>query len=136
MELYRDGARYHVRVHQAAAVNRHRPSVDVLFHSAAQHVGANAVGVILTGMGADGARGMKAMRDAGAATVGQDEASSIVYGMPYEAFKQGGVQHVCSLDDVAAKVIELANARAAARDHDHALEQRQASPKATGGRGH
>jgi two-component system chemotaxis response regulator CheB len=115
LEIFRDGARYHVRVQQMPHVNRHRPSVDVLFHSAAEHAGANAIGVILTGMGADGAKGMKAMRDRGAATIAQDEASSIVYGMPFEALKQGGVSHVRALDDVAATVLELAHARISLR---------------------
>ena len=73
-------------------MNRHRPSVDVLFNSAAEYAGANAIGVILTGMGGDGARGMKAMRDRGAGTVAQDEATSVVYGMPQEAVKLGGGQ--------------------------------------------
>jgi two-component system chemotaxis response regulator CheB len=114
MELCRSGARYHVKLHQAAPVNRHRPSVDVLFNSAAACAGANAVGVILTGMGADGARGMKVMRDRGAATIAQDEQSSVVWGMPQEAIKLGGAAHVVGLDDVAGKVIEILSLQARA----------------------
>jgi len=112
MELRRSGARYYVVVHQAPTVNRHRPSVDVLFNSAAEYAGANAIGVILTGMGADGARGMKAMYERGAGTIAQDEASSVVYGMPHEAFKLGGAMHVEALDDIADRVLQLASAQA------------------------
>lgn len=86
-------------------VNRHRPSVDVLFYSAAQVVGRQAIGVILTGMGKDGAQGMLRMRQAGARTFGQDEASCVVYGMPREAFMIGAVEEQCSLDDMARRVI-------------------------------
>ncbi len=114
MELQRSGARYYVALNQSAPVNRHRPSVDVLFNSAAEYAGANAIGVILTGMGGDGARGMKAMRDRGAGTVAQDEATSVVYGMPQEAVKLGGVQHIAAIDDIAQKVSELASLQARA----------------------
>ena len=107
MELRRSGAHYHVILHQAPPVNRHRPSVDVLFRSAAEHVGANAVAVILTGMGADGADGMKELRDRGARTIAQDERTSIVYGMPYEALKRGGVEQVLALDDIPNTVLQL-----------------------------
>jgi two-component system chemotaxis response regulator CheB len=86
-------------------VNRHRPSVDVLFDSAAALVGPKAVGVILTGMGKDGAQGLLRLRQAGARTFGQDEASCVVYGMPREAFLVGAVVEQCSLDDMARKVI-------------------------------
>ena len=82
MEVVRKGAEYTVKVTQTEPVNRHRPSVDVLFNSCAAQVGANAIGVILTGMGADGARGLLAMRQAGAFTIAQDEATSVVFGMP------------------------------------------------------
>jgi two-component system, chemotaxis family, protein-glutamate methylesterase/glutaminase len=82
MEVTRSGATYAVRLVDRPPVNRHRPSVDVLFHSCARYLGANAVGVILTGMGSDGARGLRAMRDAGAFTIAQDEASCVVFGMP------------------------------------------------------
>lgn len=91
-------------------VNRHRPAVDVLFDSAASLVGRQAIGVILTGMGKDGAQGLLRMRQAGARTFGQDEASCVVYGMPREAFLVGAVEDQCSLDDMARKVL-LAAAR-------------------------
>ncbi|MCA9665579.1 MAG: chemotaxis response regulator protein-glutamate methylesterase [Myxococcales bacterium] len=108
MRLRRTGAAYHVVVDQQERVNRHRPSVDALFHSVAQYGGRNAVGVILTGMGADGAEGLLAMRNAGARTIGQDEASCIVYGMPQAAARLGGVEHVVSLSDVARAIVEQA----------------------------
>lgn len=90
---------------QTPPVNRHRPSVDVLFHSAANVVGRNAVGVILTGMGKDGAQGLLAMHQAGAKTYGQDEASCVVYGMPREAALIGAVDEVVSLNDMARRVL-------------------------------
>ncbi len=93
MVLTRSGARYHVRVKQGPLVCHQRPSVDVLFHSVAEIAGANAVGVILTGMGKDGAEGMRAMHDKGATTFAQDEASCVVFGMPKEAIRLGGVDH-------------------------------------------
>jgi two-component system chemotaxis response regulator CheB len=86
-------------------VNRHRPSVDVLFDSAAALVGRKAVGVILTGMGKDGAQGLLRLRQAGARTFGQDETSCVVYGMPREAFLIGAVEEQCALDDMARRVI-------------------------------
>jgi len=91
MQLLRSGAQYMIEIKDGPLVSRHRPSVDVLFRSSAQALGANAVGIILTGMGDDGARGMKEMHDSGALTIAQDEASCIVYGMPKEAVKLGGV---------------------------------------------
>jgi len=91
MLLRRSGAQYRVEIREGPLVSRHRPSVDVLFRSAAQCAGRNAVGIIMTGMGDDGARGMKEMHDAGAFTIAQDEATSVVYGMPKEAVKRGGV---------------------------------------------
>lgn len=105
MVLKRDGAMYHVQVLDGPHVNRHRPSVDVLFRSVARYAGRNATGIIMTGMGDDGARGMKEMFDAGAETYAQDEASCVVFGMPREAIKLGGVDHVVALDDIAAKVV-------------------------------
>ncbi|HET7775877.1 MAG TPA: chemotaxis response regulator protein-glutamate methylesterase [Azospira sp.] len=90
---------------QTPPVNRHRPAVDVLFQSAAQLVGRNAVGVILTGMGKDGAQGLLAMRQTGARTYGQDEASCVVYGMPREAALIGAVEEVCSLDEMSRRVL-------------------------------
>ena len=105
----RDGARYLCRLNDGPPVNRHCPSVDVLFRSVAQNVGINAVGVILTGMGDDGARGLKEMRDAGAPTIAQDEASSVVWGMPGAAVRQGGASEVLPLERVAAAIMRLAD---------------------------
>jgi two-component system chemotaxis response regulator CheB len=104
----RDGARYRCRLNNGPPVNRHCPSVDVLFRSVAQNVGPNAVGVILTGMGDDGARGLKEMLDAGARTMAQDEASSVVWGMPGAAVKLGGAQDVLPLGRVAENIMRLA----------------------------
>ncbi len=106
----RDGARYICRLHQGNPVNRHRPSVDVLFRSVAQNVGTNAVGVILTGMGDDGARGMKEINETGANTIAQDEHSCVVWGMPAEAIKRGGVDFILPLHDITNKLISLCNA--------------------------
>ncbi|MCQ8181351.1 chemotaxis response regulator protein-glutamate methylesterase [Methylomonas sp. SURF-1] len=104
----RDGARYICRLDDGPPVNRHKPSVEVLFRSAAHNVGGNAIGVMLTGMGADGAKAMKEMRDAGAINIVQDEASSVVWGMPGEAFRLGAAHHVLSLDKIAEKILALA----------------------------
>ncbi len=111
MLLKRSGAQYHVDVVDGPAVNRHRPSVDVLFRSVARCAGGNALGVIMTGMGDDGARGMKEMRDAGAATLAQDEASCVVYGMPKEAVKLGGVQKSVPLAAIAQEVARYGSGR-------------------------
>jgi two-component system chemotaxis response regulator CheB len=108
MELARSGAEYKVRVFPGDPVNRHRPSVDVLFHSCAKVAGQNAVGVILTGMGDDGARGLAAMRSAGARTVAQDEATSVVFGMPKEAIARGGAEFVEPLGRIAGAAMRLA----------------------------
>lgn len=105
LELARDGARYVCRLNQKAPENRHRPSVDVLFKSVAAQAGANAVGAILTGMGEDGARGLLDMRGAGAHTLAQDEASSVVWGMPGAAVKLGATEQVLPLDRVAAQLL-------------------------------
>jgi two-component system, chemotaxis family, protein-glutamate methylesterase/glutaminase len=105
--VVRDGARYLCRLSDGPHVNRHRPSVDVMFRSVAQNVGPNAMGVILTGMGDDGARGLKEMLEAGAPTVAQDEASSVVWGMPGAAFKLGATQSVVPLHRVSAEIIKL-----------------------------
>jgi two-component system chemotaxis response regulator CheB len=102
--LKRSGARYYVEVKDGPLVCRHRPSVDVLFRSAARYAGKNAVGVIMTGMGDDGSRGMKEMHDSGAQTIAQDEASCVVFGMPNEAIKLGGVDVVLSLEQIAPEV--------------------------------
>ncbi|SFA89335.1 two-component system, chemotaxis family, response regulator CheB [Rhizobium sp. NFR07] len=105
MLLERKGARYEVSIRQGPLVSRHRPSVDVLFRSAARSAGANAMGVIMTGMGDDGARGMNEMHQAGAFTVAQDEASSVVFGMPKEAIAHGGVDRVVPLDQIAREIL-------------------------------
>ncbi|MBU0928801.1 MAG: chemotaxis response regulator protein-glutamate methylesterase [Spirochaetes bacterium] len=106
--LKRSGARYYVEVKEGPLVCRHRPSVDVLFRSAARYAGNNAVGVIMTGMGDDGSRGMKEMHDAKAWTIAQDENSCIVFGMPNEAIKLGGVDIVLPLERIAAEVLRAA----------------------------
>ena len=105
--LRRDGASYQVEVRTGPLVSGHRPSVDVLFTSCARYVGRNAVGVIMTGMGHDGAAGLKAMRDAGAATLAQDEVSSVVFGMAREAIARDAVTEVASLDDIAGRILSL-----------------------------
>jgi two-component system chemotaxis response regulator CheB len=105
--LERSGARYHVSVRGGPLVSRHRPSVDVLFRSAARSAGSNAVGVILTGMGDDGARGLDEMRRAGAYTLAQDEATSVVFGMPKEAIARGAAMKVVPLGIVAGEILRL-----------------------------
>lgn len=102
----RSGARYLCRLSTAPPVNRHRPSVDVMFHSVAEQVGVNAIGVLLTGMGEDGARGLKAMREAGAHTIAQDEKTSVVWGMPGAAVRLGAAAEVLPLERIAARLIE------------------------------
>jgi two-component system chemotaxis response regulator CheB len=109
MLLKRSGARYFVEVREGPLVSRHRPSVDVLFRSAARYAGRNAVGVIMTGMGDDGANGMKEMKEAGAYTVAQDEASCVVFGMPQEAIKRGAVDKILPLEDIAGLVLAKCN---------------------------
>jgi len=109
MLLKRSGARYLVEVKDGPRVNRHRPSVDVMFRSVARSAGKNAIGVILTGMGGDGAQGLLAMREAGARTVAQDEASCVVFGMPKVAIDAGAVEKVLPLDAVAGEVLRLAD---------------------------
>jgi len=111
LEVVRDGARYVCRLNRGAPVNRHRPSVDVLFHSVASNVGPNAIGVILTGMGADGAKGLGALQRAGAPTIAQDEATSVVWGMPGEAVHQGAADLVLPLDQIAGRILQLADRR-------------------------
>ena len=103
--LKRSGARYYVEVKDGPPVSRHRPSVDVLFRSCARYAGRNAVGVIMTGMGDDGARGMLEMKQEGAYNIAQDEASSVVFGMPNEAIKLGGVDKILPLDKIATGVL-------------------------------
>jgi two-component system chemotaxis response regulator CheB len=101
----RDGARYRCRLNDGPHVNRHRPSVDVMFRSVAQNVGPNATGVILTGMGDDGARGLKEMAEAGAHTIAQDEASSVVWGMPGTAVRMGAAHQVLPLHRVPDEIL-------------------------------
>ena len=103
--LKRSGARYYVEIKDGPLVCRHRPSVDVLFRSAARYAGKNAVAVILTGMGDDGARGMLEMKEAGAVTIAQDEATCVVFGMPNEAIKLGGVDKILPLRAIAGSVL-------------------------------
>lgn len=105
--VIRDGARYRCKLSDGPPVNRHRPAVDVLFRSITQNVGSNAVGVLLTGMGDDGARGMKEMQGAGAYTIAQDEKTSVVWGMPGEAVKQGGVDEVLPLQRIAQRILAV-----------------------------
>lgn len=108
MKLARSGANYLVKLDYSEPVNRHRPSVDVLFHSAAQVAGGNAIGVILTGMGKDGAQGLLAMRQAGARTFAQDEASCVVFGMPREALLIGAAEEAVPLDEMSERVLKSA----------------------------
>ncbi|WP_104203811.1 protein-glutamate methylesterase/protein-glutamine glutaminase [Billgrantia saliphila] len=107
LKLARSGANYVAKLDDGPPVNRHRPSVDVLFHSAATQAGRNAIGVILTGMGKDGAAGLLEMRQAGSATLAQDEASCVVFGMPREAIAVGGAGEVIGLDDIPERLMEL-----------------------------
>ncbi len=106
MLLCRQGAQYFVEVKDGPPVNRHRPSVDVLFRSVAKSAGANAMGVIMTGMGDDGAAGLLEMRKAGARTVAQDEASCVVYGMPKEAVKRGAVERSVTLEAISQEILQ------------------------------
>jgi two-component system chemotaxis response regulator CheB len=106
--LKRSGARYYVDIKDGPLVCRHRPSVDVLFRSAARYAGQNAVAVIMTGMGDDGARGMLEMKEAGAATIAQDEATSVVFGMPNEAIKLGAVDEILPLQSIAPSMLARA----------------------------
>ena len=105
--LKRSGARYYVEVKDGPLVSRHRPSVDVLFRSASRYAGKNVCGVILTGMGDDGAKGMLEMKETGAINIAQDEATCVVFGMPNEAIKAGGVDQVLPLQAIAGKVIQV-----------------------------
>jgi two-component system chemotaxis response regulator CheB len=107
--LVRDGARYVCRLDDGQPVNRHKPSVDVLFRSVAQQAGRNAIGVILTGMGKDGAIGLKEMRDAGSPTIAQDEATSVVWGMPREAVALGAAAQVLGLHEISGRIRSLAD---------------------------
>ncbi|HDR04727.1 MAG TPA: chemotaxis response regulator protein-glutamate methylesterase, partial [Candidatus Marinimicrobia bacterium] len=106
MLLRRSGARYYVEVKPGPLVSRHRPSVDVLFRSVAKYAGANAVGVIMTGMGSDGSEGLSEMRKAGAETIAQNESSCVVFGMPKVAIEKGAVQHVVSLEKIPETILK------------------------------
>jgi len=107
MLLRRSGARYYVNIKDGPLVHHQRPAVDVLFNSVAQYAGANAIGIIMTGMGADGAKGMLMMKEAGAKTIAQDEASCVVFGMPKEAIKLGAVDRIISVDLIPQEIIRL-----------------------------
>lgn len=111
MILKRNGAQYHVEVVDGPLVNRHKPSVDVLFRSVAKFAGKNALGIIMTGMGDDGARGMLEMHEAGASTVAQDERSCVVFGMPKEAIALGAADKVMSLNAIPAEIMRYAHLR-------------------------
>jgi two-component system chemotaxis response regulator CheB len=108
MLLKRSGARYFVEIKDGPRVCRHRPSVDVLFRSAARYAGQNAVGVIMTGMGDDGANGMLEMKQAGAFTIAQDEQTCVVFGMPHEAIKRNAVDRILPLPAIARAVLAAA----------------------------
>jgi two-component system chemotaxis response regulator CheB len=105
MVLRRAGSRYTAEIVDGQHVSRHRPSVDVLFRSASQNAGHNALGILLTGMGDDGARGLLEMRQAGSRTVAQDEESSVVFGMPKEAIERGAAMKVLPLAKVAGEIV-------------------------------
>jgi two-component system chemotaxis response regulator CheB len=107
MVMKRSGARYYVEVKNGPLVCHQRPSVDVLFHSVARYAGANALGVIMTGMGRDGAKGMLEMRQAGAYTIAQNEASCVVFGMPKEAIRQGGVECIAHLEEIPSTILDV-----------------------------
>jgi two-component system chemotaxis response regulator CheB len=109
MLLTRSGAQYRVKIKDGPFVSRHKPSVDVLFRSVANSAGKNALGIIMTGMGSDGAKGLLEMRNAGSKTLGQNEASCVVYGMPKEAFKLGAVEREVGLDDIASHIMSFVN---------------------------
>ena len=111
MMLKRNGAQYVVEVADGPVVNRHKPSVDVLFRSAAKYAGANALGIIMTGMGDDGARGLKEMHDAGARTIAQDEASCVIFGMPKEAIKLDAVDQTMALEQIPAAIVGFSRSR-------------------------
>ncbi len=109
LEVLRDGAKYRCRLRDTDPVNRHKPAVDVLFDSVAKNVGENAIGVVLTGMGKDGAKGLRRMNDAGARTVVQDKKTSLIWGMPGAAVNEGGADTIMPLENIAAKITALAN---------------------------
>ena len=106
LSVERSGANYVARVDESEPVNRHRPSVEVLFRSAARVVGPNAIGVMLTGMGADGAKAMREMRDAGSWNLAQDEKSCVIFGMPREAIAHGAAHEVLALSAIGPRLVE------------------------------
>jgi two-component system chemotaxis response regulator CheB len=108
LTIVRSGARYICKLDDGPPVNRHRPSVDVLFRSVAREAGRNAIGVILTGMGKDGAAGLREMREAGCPTIAQDEATSVVWGMPGAAVEAGAAVETLPLHRVGARILSLA----------------------------
>jgi two-component system, chemotaxis family, protein-glutamate methylesterase/glutaminase len=105
--LKRSGTRYFVQVKDGPLVSRHRPSVDVLFRSAARYAGKNVIGIIMTGMGSDGTRGMVELHEAGASTIAQDEATSVIFGMPAEAIKAGAIDRILPLERIGLEMIQL-----------------------------
>ncbi len=109
LRLRRSGAMYHVETNQEAPVNHQRPSVDVLFDTVAQYAGENAIGVIMTGMGHDGASGLLKMKESGAKTIAQDEDSCVVFGMPNEAIKLGAVDRIAPLQKIPENIFAFLN---------------------------
>jgi two-component system chemotaxis response regulator CheB len=107
MLIRRTGARYRVNIKQGPRIHHQRPSVDVLFSTVAQYGGANAVGVILTGMGCDGAQGLLKMKEAGAKTIAQDKESCVVFGMPKEAIEAGAVDCILPIEKIPQKIIDM-----------------------------
>ena len=126
--LARSGARYFLRLKSGPRVHQHRPSVEVLFESAARNVGSNAMGIILTGMGDDGATAMKSLHDAGAFTVAQDEASCVVYGMPKEAVARGGVDVIASLESIPEYILRYGSGRLGSIHRRRAIDSDKSPP--------
>jgi two-component system chemotaxis response regulator CheB len=122
LQLVKSGSGYRCALDDGPPVTGHRPSVDVLFRSVARSVGKSAIGVILTGMGKDGAEGLLELRKAGGQTIGQDEASSLIYGMPHVAFERGGVMRQCSLNNVADAILDACEGKLDTH-HAHRLAQ-------------
>jgi two-component system chemotaxis response regulator CheB len=109
MLVCQQGSGYLAQIKDGPLVSRHRPSVDVLFRSVANSVGKNAIGIIMTGMGSDGAQGLLEMRNTGAATIAQNESSCVVFGMPKEAIRLGAAEQVSALSSIAPSVLQLCN---------------------------
>jgi two-component system chemotaxis response regulator CheB len=129
MEVRQDRQGYYVQLSEGPLVLRHRPSIDVLFHSVAKVAGRHAVGVILTGLGADGAEGMRALRNAGACTLAQDERTSVVFGMPKEAISRGAVEEVVPLPEIGTAITNVVCA--AVRSRRRALRGSRSLPDTT-----